>query len=82
MRSTNINDLLRDQGLIEIFFYHLVDSGRYGFDAPRSARKFLSILRKRLGFTSFFLHFDTIERLIARHEARWVEVMINELESD
>ena len=83
MGSTNINDLLRDEELIEMFFYDLVYCRKgVGFDSPRSARRFLFMLKKNLGITSSMSHLIKIEQLITEHETLWAEVMIKELESD
>ena len=83
MRSTDINDLLRDEDMIEMFFHDLVYCRKgVGFDSPRSARRFLFMLKENLGITSSFSHFIKIDQLITEHETLWVEVMMKELESD
>lgn len=83
MGSTNVNDLLRDEELIEMFFHDLVYCRKgTGFDSPRFARRFLFMLKNKLGITSSFEHLIKIEQLITEHETLWIEVMIKELESD
>ena len=83
MRSTKVNDLLQDEDTIEMFFHDLVYCRKgVEFDSPRSARRFLFMLKKNLGITSSFSHFIKIDQLITEHETLWVEVMIKALESD
>ena len=83
MGSTKVNDLLRDEELIEMLFHDLVYCRKgVGFDSPRSARRFLFMLKKNLGITSSVSHLRKIEQLITEHETLWAEVMIKELESD
>ena len=83
MGSTKVNDLLRDEEKIEMFFHDLVYCRKgVGFDSPRSARRFLFMLKKKLGIKSSSSHLIKIDQLITEHETLWVEVMIKELESD
>jgi len=83
MGSTKVNDLLRDEGRIEMFFHTLVYCRKgVEFGSPRSARRFLFMLKKKLGIKSSCSHLIKVDQLITEHETLWVEVMIKELESD
>ena len=83
MGSTKVNDLLRDENLIEMFFHDLVYCRKgVGFDSPRFARRVLFMLKKKLRITSSCSHLIKIEQLITEHETLWIKVMIKELESD
>ena len=83
MGSTNVNDLLRNEELVEMFFHELVYCRKgTGFDSPRFARRVLFMLKKKLRITSSCSHLIKIEQLITEHETLWIKVMIKELESD
>ena len=65
-KSMSIQELLGDEEALEIFIGSLA-SRELGFLVPRSARRFLSVVRMRLGFRPLN-EVDEINEIIRGHD--------------
>ena len=70
-KSMSIQELLGDEEALEIFIGSLA-SRELGFLVPRSARRFLSVVRMRLGFRPLN-EADEINEIIRGHDPRTVK---------